>query len=692
MNPIVIGTQSVIIWISAIVLLSFGFTLYLGSKERAARVYSWVAFWTAAWALSMGFYYLSTDPEWLTFWNINNHFVIGVTATSFFYFSLIFGEWKLPYTRIVAVLSLFELVRGILYFGTDLLIDKTYPPGGAELVNRAFLFNQVGLKFYIPFFVFFILGYCVLLAIIQKTNDQKLKTRITYILYSAIVGIIPAVSFTIFIPKLTESLELYWLGPIAALVWVSLTTYSIVKYGILSVRLIFTEISVFAMSGILFANVFIDELAFGTLTRLMIFLAFATVGGFFIRNIVKNEQQREELAKLTTELKDLNENLQVRVDERTRELKNAKAHSETVIENLTSGLIEYDNDFTVLRINKAAERLLGVPRGDVVGVQVLPHDRDREGWESLVSVSYPSVSDNERKVAPAVSGLAASVNEVTVHYPLERNLQVVTAPLVEDGGATRGFIKLIRDVTRERLIARSKSEFITIAAHQLRTPLSIVKWSLSVLLDHDMGTLAPRQEETLRKAQTTNDKMIGLVNDLLDVTRIEDGRFGYEFKEGDLVALLHGITAEYSTLSGEKHITFTFQKPRTPFPRFVFDASRLSLAFHGLLDNAFRYTKEGGSITVSMKVEGNLAAVTVEDSGIGIPRRQQDRLFTKFFRAENAVRVAPSGSGLGLFIVKNIVARHGGRVRVTSQEGVGTAMTLELPLDKKAIPETDETV
>ena len=160
----------------------------------------------------------------------------------------------------------------------------------------------------------------------------------------------------------------------------------------------------------------------------------------------------------------------------------------------------------------------------------------------------------------------------------------------------------------------------------------------------------------------------------------------------DLVELVSTVVGEYTALSAKKQIAFTFIRPDLPFPRLLFDSARLSLALHGVIDNAFRYTKDGGTITVRVEKEATHAVVTVEDTGIGIPRRQQERLFTKFFRAENAVRMVPDGSGLGLFIVRNIVERHGGTVGIASEENVGTRMSFTLPFDKTTIPQREEVV
>lgn len=405
-----------------------------------------------------------------------------------------------------------------------------------------------------------------------------------------------------------------------------------------------------------------------------------------IEAVTTAEAEKRKLAE------EYSKKLEKDVEVKTEELSRSKAHTETVIENLTSGLIEYSSDFAVLRINQAAENLLGVRREDVVGRKITPKDIQEERLRSLVEISYPALSEKTRKVTEAVSGItgeSVGVNEITIHYPLERELQVVTAPVVApESGVRGGFIKVFRDVTRERIISRSKSEFISIAAHQLRTPLSAIKWAMRLIIDGDIGPLAPSQLQLLKRGYDTNEKMIILVNDLLNVARIEDGRFGYEFKEDDILKVISTALSNVSILAKERNVTLDIEKMEGIDP-FVFDANRVSLAVQNLVDNAVKYTPSGGRVAVGVEKKGEYVEIRIKDSGVGIPSDQLNRLFSKFFRARNVLRMQTSGSGLGLFIVKNIVARHGGEIRVESKEGEGTTFYLTLPTNANLIPKEE---
>lgn len=407
-----------------------------------------------------------------------------------------------------------------------------------------------------------------------------------------------------------------------------------------------------------------------------------------IEAVKKTEEERRKLTE------QYSKELEGKVEEKTGELKRAKTHIETVIENLTSGLIEYDSSFTVVRINKTAEEMLGISRDDIVGKRIEPKDiKEKPEWKSLIEVSYPAISESVRKVSKEVSGVDADVIDIMITFPLEREVQVTTLPIASVfSGDAKGFIKAIRDVTRERIIARSKSEFISIAAHQLRTPLSAVKWTMRLLMDGDLGVLNSSQFKLLGRGYETNEKMIQLVNDLLNVSRIEDGRFGYRFNKANIVETITSIVTNSAISAREHGVKVTFDAPAQAIPPFVFDQEKISLAFQNIVDNAIKYTPQGGEVSVSVVTEGEFVKISTHDTGVGIPKSQIGRLFSKFFRAENVIHMQTSGSGLGLFIVKNIITRHGGKISVESEENKGSTFWFTLPTNETLIPSRDEKV
>lgn len=371
----------------------------------------------------------------------------------------------------------------------------------------------------------------------------------------------------------------------------------------------------------------------------------------------------------------------------TNFLKAEQMHTFSVISNLTDGIIEYSPDFRILMVNPEAERLLGLKNSEIRGSFI--NDSVMAGNKQFLSVFADISSGGEMKFLFDKKEIL--VKEVDIDSPINRTLEITTVPIATPGGLVISNAKILRDITREKLLNMMKSEFLTIAAHQLRTPLSAVKWTLKTILDGDLGGINLRQKDFLEKGYMTNERMIHLVGDLLDASRIEEGRFGYEFKEEDIVGFVEGIINDLEQRFRQKELKVDFQK--IPEKQILFfDREKMALALNNILDNSINYTSEGGSIKVSFRQEPPYFEILVEDSGVGIPKSQRSRLYTKFFRGDNVIRMQTEGSGLGLFIARNIVIAHGGEMKIDSEEGRGTIATFRMPIKKELVPERKEPV
>ncbi|MBI5150947.1 MAG: HAMP domain-containing histidine kinase [Candidatus Pacebacteria bacterium] len=246
-------------------------------------------------------------------------------------------------------------------------------------------------------------------------------------------------------------------------------------------------------------------------------------------------------------------------------------------------------------------------------------------------------------------------------------------------------------VANLRELDRLKSDFISVAAHQLRTPLSGVKWVLKLLLDGDLGAVNNDQKGMLKRGYETNEKMIQLVNDLLNVSRIENGKFGYRFEKNDFMKLIRTLVENAELPSKERNIDVRLENHAGDILEFLFDPEKLLIALQNLVDNAIKYTLPGGRVTIVIKPQGDYVQVKVSDTGVGIPNADVPKLFSKFFRAANVIHLQTDGSGLGLFIVKNIILRHGGQIWVDSTEGKGTVFTVVIPVIAELLPKEAET-
>ncbi len=241
---------------------------------------------------------------------------------------------------------------------------------------------------------------------------------------------------------------------------------------------------------------------------------------------------------------------------------------------------------------------------------------------------------------------------------------------------------VLHDITREKLVERMKTEFVSITAHQLRTPISAIKWTLKMLLDGDLGKITKEQKEIIGKSYQSNERMISLINDLLNVTRIEEGRYLYKLVLSDLREIVQSLVEQYKDEIKKKGLKLKFKKPKKKLPKILIDVEKINLVVQNLLDNAVRYNNAGGEIKISLGAKNKEIEFIIEDTGVGIPKKQQKRIFSKFFRAANVMRMDTTGSGLGLFIVKNIIEAHKGRIWFESKEGKGATFHFTLPIHK----------
>ena len=263
-----------------------------------------------------------------------------------------------------------------------------------------------------------------------------------------------------------------------------------------------------------------------------------------------------------------------------------------------------------------------------------------------------------------------------------RSLQKVETELLR---ANNELIKmnLIYSKINRRLkeVDQMKTEFISVASHQMRTPLSATKWVLRMILDGDLGSLNTQQREMLNKGYQTNERMIMLINDLLNVSRIEEGRFQYRFVHMSLEEVVESVIQEMAESIKKKEVTFEYRKSETPLAKVNIDPQKIHLILQNLIDNGLKYTPPGGKIVLELRQADDRLICSITDNGVGIPREQQGRIFSKFFRADNVIRMQTDGSGLGLFIVKNIIEKHHGSVWFESSEGRGTTFYFSLPIE-----------
>ncbi len=231
-----------------------------------------------------------------------------------------------------------------------------------------------------------------------------------------------------------------------------------------------------------------------------------------------------------------------------------------------------------------------------------------------------------------------------------------------------------------KALDKARSEFITIASHQLRTPPATIKWYLSSVLDGDYGKLKSEQKEILEKTNRTNNSLISLVDDMLNVSRIERGKMEFLFQPANLLDLAKITFEQLEPIAKEKGLKLTFKAPKGKFPEIMADKEKVRQVMNNLIDNAIKYTK-AGSVNISLRTENGQIVFQTEDTGKGITPEEADSIFEKFSRGKESVKQS-AGLGLGLYVAKIIISQHKGKIWAESSgANKGSKFIFSLPTD-----------
>ncbi len=391
------------------------------------------------------------------------------------------------------------------------------------------------------------------------------------------------------------------------------------------------------------------------------------------RDISVHKQLEEELNKYTKELEE-------KVKERTGELEQylevlhrEEAKEKALLESIGDGVIAIDQDGNILYINQATEQMLGLHSDLVVGksfAEVVPAENEK-GEPVLLT-------DRPFHIA-AAANKSVSRNYYYVRHDGRKIPVAVTASPILLNGRVMGLVNTFRDITNDLEIDRAKNELVSLASHQLRTPPAGIKWYAGMLLSEDVGPLNKEQRAYLEEIAFNNERMIDVVNAMLNISRLELGTFNIDIKPTDLTNVIEGVLGELTLQIAAKRLVVV-KEYALDMPLVGTDPVLIRMVFQNLLFNAVKYTPAGGRIAVTCGMLGPEVHLSVSDTGCGIPKEDQGKIFTKLFRASNAKRIDSAGTGLGLYIVKRIIVELGGDVRFASQENEGTTFFITLPL------------
>jgi PAS domain S-box-containing protein len=361
----------------------------------------------------------------------------------------------------------------------------------------------------------------------------------------------------------------------------------------------------------------------------------------------------------------------------------ARAKDEALLNSIGEGIVATDSEGRVVLLNQQAREMFGYERRDIHGVMFY------DLWDTLTEHN-DVVPPSE---CPIFLSLKTGTKIINTDYsyatPMRKKFPAATtaAPVIFNNKIT-GVIAVFRDITREKEIDRAKSEFVSLASHQLRTPLTAIKLFVDMLLTGGLGDISKPQTEALRSVEESNQKMIELVDTLLNVSRIETGKLKVTPEKINLKDFLWRICDNLFPLAESKKVSLKARLPPGQDHEITTDSNLLRQVVGNLITNAIQYSPHTSSrskqkvpVILTMEKRAKEYVVSVKDKGIGIPKEGQAKIFDRFFRADNAIKIKGDGSGLGLYMCKMIMQALGGKIWVDSKMGQGSTFYITVPYE-----------
>ncbi len=403
-----------------------------------------------------------------------------------------------------------------------------------------------------------------------------------------------------------------------------------------------------------------------------------------------------------------------------------KHRTEAIINHMADGLIMLDQHYSVVSFNPAMERMLGLKAEQVLGKNVFGQEVEPElaplaaicqlqspemveCWKAKPGDTSrcpdcPAYEQNDRrcwlhlaretddeghplpcrecpvyqKNYAIYENMGVLESEIHLPGPRDRFLRVYSSIVKDSDGRPLGEVKVVRDITKERELDRMKSDFISTISHELRTPLFSIQGFVRLILDGQVPDVKT-QRDFLTVVEEQAGQLAELVNSLLDLSRLESGVLEMKWERVQIADVIRQTVTKLEGLARSKKIALQVDVPKD-LPEVEGDAMRLGQVIANLIGNALKFTASGGRVSVSAEANDSELSVHVADSGVGIPPDALERVFDKFYQASEATTRTADGTGLGLYIAKNIVETHGGRIWAKSEVGRGSVFSLALPL------------
>jgi PAS domain S-box-containing protein len=362
--------------------------------------------------------------------------------------------------------------------------------------------------------------------------------------------------------------------------------------------------------------------------------------------------------------------LQSKAEEIAEKLTGDLQKFKLAIENVSDQIIIADNDSKIIYFNKETEDVVGQNHSHFFGKDI------RELLGSLVSNhTEEEMKKVIREDKSTFEGETVSKDKNGEDYVS----QIKVSPVLDKKNDILFFVLVKRDITKEKRIDKMKTDFIKVASHQLRTPLSAMRWHLEIFLSNDVKNLNEEQSELVKKIYKSNKRIISLVNGLINISKIESGEIPISPKVVNINDLIKSVIEEFSDKVSERNMQISLDVSDS-LGEVSLDKDLVSDVYRNMIANSIKYSLDGTDISIKITQDGDNMLSEISDSGLGIPEKDKENIFKKFYRGSNAVDTETDGSGLGLYLAKSVIESSGGKVWFESEQKKGTTFWFTLPI------------
>lgn len=710
---------TILLTLAAVASLLISYTaLRSNSRSNQNRFLAYFLFFTIPWSIGDALMLYSSNASLVAVGSLA--YLIAPLFVSYFILFFAFNfpkETKIPAIKQVVATSLLFGYALAIAVNPQVFITNIEIAEPINIITP----NKAGYMIYSLYFNIFFFWYAGVLINKYRKESGRSRYLVRYFLYAITVTTSFAVISNLLVPNLKGEMRFVWIGPLASFIFSLLISFVIIKHQFLDIRLIVARSLGYALSvitlGLLYGviafslvnlltfnqtDVSLQQRTFYTITAVCIAFTFQPLKKFFDR-ITNKLFYRDaydssvlldrlnkilvgniELDKLLTDsskligdtlkaefclfgIKETNDKPRRIIGETKRKFEESdinkirtltpKIHMKVIV---TDDLTEHDHELrSELRTNGVAvlARLTDNPQITAEGIGYIVFGSKKSG--------NPYSKDDIKIIEIIADELVIAIQNA-LRFEEIQNFAETLQEKVDD--ATR---KLRRTNEKLKQLDQTKDDFISMASHQLRTPLTSVKGYVSMVIEGDAGKINAQQRKLLDQAFVSSQRMVYLIADLLNVSRLRTGKFIIEPKPTNLAEVVEGeITQLIETAKG-RDLTLTYEKPKN-FPTLMLDETKIRQVIMNFADNAIYYTPAGGHIKVALTDKTDSIEFTVVDDGIGVPKTEQHHLFNKFYRAGNAKKARPDGTGLGLFMAKKVVIAQGGAIIFHTEEGKGS--------------------